>query len=243
MIKLPTLLSKGDHKTIKGEKFGYITYILYMSPYTDNSKGINLCPHASAGCAASCLFKSGLSGVYPMVAAGRRNKTERFISDRKLFIETLANEISKVILKHEDTVVIRLNGTSDIRWEKLSVFGYANIFEAFPDIQFYDYTKNPLRMVLDIPNYHLTFSRSENNDKDCKKVLALGRNVAMVFRKRPTEYMGYPVINGDESDLRFKDPEGVIVGLTYKSATGTNGKAANAKSRISGFVIEQLQTA
>lgn len=239
MFKLPALLSRHNHKTIKGEKFGYITYILYLSPYKDNSLGVNLCPHASSGCAASCLFKSGMAGMYVHVANGRRNKTERFLQDRTLFVETLAIEIDKAIKRHpNDKVVIRLNGTSDIRWEKISLYGFKNIFEVFPETQFYDYTKNPLRMDLGIANYHMTFSRSETNHKDCMKVLSSGKNVAMVFKKVPATFEGYTVINGDESDLRFKDAEGVIVGLTYKNATGKDGKAANASSRISGFVID-----
>lgn len=236
--KLPVLLTKNNHKTVKGERFGYVTYILYLSPYTDNSKGINLCPHASAGCAASCLFKSGMAGMYEHVANGRRNKTERFLNDRKLFVETLAVEISKAIARHPlETVVIRLNGTSDIRWEKIPILGFNNIFEFFPAVQFYDYTKNPLRMALQIPNYNLTFSRSETNHEDCMKVLRMGKNVAMVFRKVPLEYEGFKVIDGDLSDLRFNDQQGVIVGLTYKNATGKKGKEANAESRVSGFVI------
>jgi hypothetical protein len=160
------------------------------------------------------------------------------LENRQLFVETLDIEINKAIVRHpEDTVVFRLNGTSDIRWEKIPVNGYKNIFEAFPDVQFYDYTKNPLRMALQIPNYDLTFSRSETNHADCMKVLKLGKNVAMVFRKVPETFEGYKVINGDNSDLRFKDEKGVIVGLTYKNATGKAGKAANAESRVSGFVI------
>lgn len=237
-MKLPQLLTRHNHKTIKGEKYGYITYILYLSPHTDNSKGINLCPHATSGCASSCLFKSGMAGMYIKVANGRRAKTERFLENRSLFVETLAKEITSAISRHSDEkIVFRLNGTSDIRWEKIPVYGHKNIFELFPDIQFYDYTKNPLRMELGISNYHMTFSRSETNHNLCMAILGRGGNVAMVFRKLPAYYEGYEVINGDESDLRFKDKKGVIVGLTYKNATGAKGKEANAASRTSGFVI------
>lgn len=232
------LLTRNNHKTIKGEKFGYITYILYLSPYKDNSKGINLCPHASEGCASACLFKSGMAGLYSHVANGRRNKTEFFLENKPKFMAQLEREISLAILRHpNDKVVFRLNGTSDIRWEKIRIGTYTNIFERFPDIQFYDYTKNPLRMNLNIPNYHVTFSRNEVNDNDAFNILDQGHNVAIVFKNVPSVYRGYKVINGDESDLRFKDDNGVVVGLKYKNATGAAGKAANEASRTSGFVI------
>jgi hypothetical protein len=229
------LLTKNNHKTIKGEKLGYITYILYMSPYTQNSKGINLCPHASEGCSKACLFKSGMGGMYQNVMNGRINKSEWFLSDRVSFMEALVLEIKKAIKRHSETVVFRLNGTSDIRWEKIKIEG-KTIFELFPDVQFYDYTKNPLRMEMNIPNYRLTFSRSETNHKTAMKLLSKGHNVAMVFKKVPTEYEGYKVINGDETDLRFLDDRGVIVGLKYKNQTG---KGADNKIAFStGFAID-----
>lgn len=235
-----TLLTKNNHKTIKGEKLGYVTYIMYMSPYTDNSKGINLCPHASKGCAASCLFKSGFGGIYDKVQEGRRNKSEWFIANRSEFMLQLVTEITKAIKRHDgkDKVTFRLNGTSDIRWEKIKVLDGKTIFELFPDVQFYDYTKNPKRFDGSMPsNYHLTFSRSETNHKKAMELLAKGYNVAMVFNKLPIEFEGYKVIVGDETDLRFLDESGVIVGLTYKVNTGNGGAERNAESRTSGFVI------
>lgn len=240
------LLSRNNHKTIKGEKFGYITYILYMSPYKDNSKGINLCPHASAGCSAACLFGSGMAGLYVNVANGRRNKTEWYLENKAEFMSTLHKEIGKAIDKHKKTdpktkIVFRLNGTSDIRWEKIPVAGFKNIFEAYPKVQFYDYTKNPLRMDLGIKNYHVTFSRSETNHNQAMKILAAGHNVAMVFKTVPKKYEGFKVINGDLSDLRFKDKKGVIVGLTYKNRTG---KGSNNKiAYITGFAISATTAA
>jgi hypothetical protein len=235
-----TLLTKNNHKTIKGEKMGYVTYIMYMSPFTDNSQGINLCPHASKGCAAACLFKSGFGGMYDKVQEGRRNKTEWFLANRGEFMEQLVSEVTKLVKKHKGTdkiVTFRLNGTSDIRWEKIKI-GKKNIFEMFPDVQFYDYTKNPLRFDGSMPkNYHLTFSRSEENHAKALELLSKGNNVAMVFDKLPTTYEGYKVIVGDETDLRFKDESGVIVGLTYKVNTGKGGGERNELSRTSGFVI------
>ena len=132
--------------------------------------------------------------------------------------------------------MFRLNGTSDLSFEKYEVFRngvlYRNIFEAFAEVQFYDYTKILGRKVNDIANYHLTFSAADGNDDDVHKAIAQGYNVATVFGIKkslpmPDTYEGRPVFDGDDSDLRFLDPKGVVVGLYAK------GKA---KKDTSGFV-------
>ena len=132
--------------------------------------------------------------------------------------------------------VFLLNGSSDIAFEKYEVVRdgvmYRNIFSAFPDIQFYDYTKILGRKTVAYENYHLTFSAADGNDVDVANAIAQGYNIATVFGIKktlpmPETYMGIPVFNGDESDLRFLDPHGVIVGLYAK------GKA---KKDTTGFV-------
>jgi len=130
------------------------------------------------------------------------------------------------------TPVFRLNGTSDIRWETIPVERdgetFPNIFTAFPLLTFYDYTKLTNRR--NIPaNYHLTFSRSEENGDAALAMLWSGFNVATLFDTLPKTFWGFPVIDGTEHDLRFMDPKGVIVGLVPK------GKA---KSDTSGFVVQ-----
>lgn len=247
-MKRKPLLTANNHKTIKGEKIldtatnlPYKTYILYMSPFTANSKGINVCSHASKGCAESCLVGSGMGGMYENVRMGRVRKTEYFLSDRIGFLTQLKDEIGKLVKKHEgkDKVVFRLNGTSDLRYEKFKIFEGKNIFEVYPNVQFYDYSKNHLRFTNDLPsNYHLTFSRSEVNNDKAMELLTKGYNVAMVFKTVPTQYKKYEVINGDETDLRFLDKKNVIVGLKYKKITGTGGKEKNAAAFASGFVID-----
>jgi hypothetical protein len=234
------LLTTNNFKTLKGEKMGYRTYILYLAPATENSKGINLCPNASAGCAIACLFTSGFGGMYEKVKIGRMNKTEWFIHNRPEFLKKLDSEITAIEKRHAniDNVCIRLNGTSDIRFEKLIIREGKNIFQLHPTVQFYDYTKNPKRFDIELPaNYHLTFSRSEENEVTALNLLERGFNVAMVFNKIPTTYEGFEVINGDENDLRFRDPKGVVVGLKYKKSTGKGGGDVNADAYESGFVI------
>jgi hypothetical protein len=244
-MKKQILLTTNNAKTIKSLKVNdvetqlpFLTYILYMSPFTQNSKGINVCSHASKGCAESCLVGSGFGGMFDNVYQGRVNKTEYFLRDRVGFLFQVKEEIEKAIKKNKDKVIltIRLNGTSDLPYEKYKVFEGKNIFEIFPDVQFYDYTKNYLRFDKELPkNYHLTFSRSENNHKKSMELLKRGFNVAMVFDVLPTEFEGYKVINADLDDLRFLDDKNVICGLKYKKMTkkGSNNNLAFE----SGFAI------
>jgi len=135
--------------------------------------------------------------------------------------------------------VVRLNGTSDIRWETVK-FDYTlahdktrtvTIFELFPDVQFYDYTKLSNRKGIPA-NYDLTFSFSgrESYRIHNLKAFAQKMRVAVVFHSKdlPTEFFGKTVLNGDESDLRFLDPKDAIIGLYAKGP---------AKKDTGGFVI------
>lgn len=238
--KPKNLLSSDSLKTRKGEKHNYKTFIMYLSPFTDNSKGINLCSHASDGCADACLFNSG-NARFNRVQTSRRNKTEYFLGDRKGFLDQLDKEIGKLrkkYLKNDFELVIRLNGTSDIVFEKFVIRDNKNIFELYPDVQFYDYTKNNYRFrKVRSSNYHLTFSRSESNGDNVDEVLSNGGNVAVVFESTPETFLGYEVVNGDEDDLRFNDKENVIIGLKYKRASVKGGGAKNDEAMKSGFVV------
>ena len=220
------LLTTQNYKTVKGEKLGYYTGILYLAP--GDISGYEVCPKRSKGCTDGCLFTSGM-GPMPNVMNGRIRKTIEFFINRDVFLQQLIKDvksIEKKAKKLQMTPAIRLNGTSDIEWTR---FG---IIDQFPTIQFYDYTKVLNRLTKERPpNYYLTFSRSESNDDECSKALELGYNVAVVFDKVvPSEWKGYKVVNGDNSDVRFIDPKGVIVGLIAK------GKA---KKDESGFVIKK----
>lgn len=182
---------------------------------------------ASEGCANACLFESGFGGIYQSVKNGRLEKTEFYLSNRIAFLDKLVDEITKLEAKYkgsEYTLAIRLNGTSDISFEKQITSNGKTIFDTFKNIQFYDYTKNYKRFDKKLPdNYHLTFSLSETNFDKAIELLGRGVNVAMVMDKLVDNLFGYPVINGDETDLRFTDPKNVIVGLKYKKVTGKGG--------------------
>ena len=210
-----------------------------MSPQKQNTMGKNICPKATAGCAAACLFTAG-RGKFSNVMKGRLNKTEYFLRERDNFMNDVAKEIAKGIKKHgADKMCVRLNGTSDIPYENIPVGGFKNIMEMYPDVQFYDYTKVFNRLTKELPkNYHLTFSRAETKDNqiEADKALAMGFNIATVFAVKnetelPAEYKGVKVINGDEHDLTFLHGNGVIVGLKAKG---------EAKKDTSGFVIREF---
>ena len=221
-----------NYKTIKSEKVGVLTGIIYMSPY--NLSGKNVCPGASAGCAAACLNTAG-RGAMNVVQAARLKKTQRVFQDRQQFLWDLVNEISALRRKAKAKgmkAAVRLNGTSDLPYERYKVRDTGkNIMQLFPDVQFYDYTKLENRIVgQQLPaNYHLTFSRAEDNDHKLEAVLK-HTSAAVVFSGAlPATWRGYPVIDGDEHDARFTDAgAGVIIGLTAK------GKA---KHDASGFVV------
>lgn len=226
------LLSIGaDVKTKKGIKQGYMTGIMYLSP--GSLSGKNLCPFASVGCLKTCLYTAG-RGVFEPVKNARMARSSLYSNNRPEFFAKLVSEITKLIqkAKRKNMIpVVRLNGTSDIPFELMPVLGKPNIMSHFPDIQFYDYTKNPHRFNKILPvNYHLTFSRSESNEQDIK-LLPEGVNVAVVFTKVLTGDIFYSrtVIDGDVSDLRFLDPRKSVVGLTAK------GKA---RKDTSGFVLK-----
>jgi len=231
------LLTVGNPKVAKGEKFGYMTSILHLAPSI--LSGFNTCPMATAGCSAACLNTAGRGGIVKRgettnaIQRARIAKTVEFFNNRDAFMLQLVKEIRNAIKlaeKHELKPAFRLNGTSDIRWETLPVGDAKNIFELFPTVQFYDYTKIANRR--DIPaNYDLTFSLAENNDRDAVAARNANMNIAVVFKAVPSHFLigdvMVPVINGDESDLRFLDPKRVIVGLKAK------GKA---KHDTTGFV-------
>ena len=247
------LLSVGNPKTLKGMTQGYMTYILHLAPAT--LSGHNTCPKATAGCIAACLNTAGRGGMFKkgentnVIQKARIRKTVFFYEERAGFFEWLVADIKLAIkqaAKQGLVPVFRLNGTSDISWEKYTVevdgVAYINIFAAFPNVQFYDYTKVLGRKVNNIANYHLTFSAADGNDADVMSAMTQGYNIAVVFGIKkgsamPETYKFMPVFNGDESDLRFLDPSNSVVGLYAK------GKAKKDTSGFVKFPVMMLKAA
>lgn len=232
--KSKNLLSiSADAKTIKGETIGYLTGILYLAPAKTTK--YNTCSMAHlAQCDKACLYSAG-RGAFNSVQQSRIDKTLYFYEAREEFMRQLSANIKALIKKAQLKglkPLVRLNGTSDIRWENVPFESYANIFEAFPEVQFYDYTKDANRK--DLPsNYDLTFSYSGVSSfvPYVNKAQNKGMRMAVVFRKEssiPTVFKGIRVVSGDNSDVRHLDDQGVIVGLYAK------GKA---KTDTTGFVV------
>jgi hypothetical protein len=221
------LLSTTNYKTSKGEKLGILTGILYLAPA--KISGYEVCPMRSAGCTAACLYTAGM-GAFSNVQQARIKKTKMFFEQREEFFKLLHKDIKSLIAKAKKenlTPAIRLNGTSDINWVRFK------IFEQYPEVQFYDYTKMLNHLTKDVDNYHITFSKNESNDVDCKIALERGYNVAVVFNTKkgvslPPSWNNYPVYDGDDTDVRFYDPDNHVIGLRAKGM---------AKKDNSGFVI------
>ncbi len=251
------LLSFNNPKTKKGEVVSdYLTAIMHLSPINTKIcpyQDIAGCKEACLNTAGrGGIIKKG--ETTNVIQEARKRKTNLYLEDRNTFMSYLITDIQKFVRyceKKDKLPCIRLNGTSDIQWENIYVgnmeqysldttdiklfnkkeqsLDCQNIFELFPDVQFYDYTKIPTRKVSDYKNYHLTWSYSEANMKYANWFDKIAYNIAVVFNgDMPIHFKGREVINGDETDLRFLDKQNVIVGLKAK------GKA---KHDMSGFVI------
>ena len=223
------LLCIQNAKTVKGQKKGYLTGILYLA--SSDESGYQVCPMAkTAGCEDPCLDFAG-RGKFERTRKSRIRKTRLLFEDRALFLDLVRKDIKALIRKAERENLIpcvRLNGTSDLWWYE--------IIKEFPTLQFYDYSKMYSRSNHNLKNYHVTLSAGKNTTTPAiSRMLHSGNNVAVVFRAKNSNnhifIMGkkWPLINGDDTDLRFLDPAGVVVALTAK------GKA---RKDYSGFVRE-----
>jgi hypothetical protein len=234
-------------KTVKGEKLGYLTGVLYLAPA--KLSGYQTCPMASlAQCEEACLNTAGLGGVYSSIQKSRIAKTKRFFEAREAFMSDIVKSIRALIklarkprrvkgrFAKAFQVLVRLNGTSDIRWENVPVtidgIEYRNLMEAFPDIQFYDYTKLSNRKGIP-DNYDLTFSYSgvKAYAPQVAKARAALMRIAVVFRHVqgiPKSFIGMKCIGGDNSDVRHIEKQNVVVALYAKG---------RAKLDQSGFVV------
>jgi hypothetical protein len=237
--RIPLISIDTNAKTVKGQKEGFLTGILYIAPA--NLSGYNTCGMASiADCIKACLNTAGLGGVYSSIQEARIKKARLYFEHREVFMHNIVLDIKKLIAraaKKGFTPLVRLNGTSDIKWENVPLIvdgvDYPNIMAVFPDIQFYDYTKIANRV--DLPkNYDLTFSYSGvlKYQKYVNIAMKNKMRIAVVFRTEkhiPTKFLGLPCISGDNTDIRHIEAGNVIVALYAK------GKA---KKDNTGFVVD-----
>ena len=231
---------ESNPKLVKNQLVGVLSAPLHLSPAS--LSGNNVCPMASRGCRAACLHTAGNPLFKKGKYKARLAKTQAYFKQRKAFVALIAFEIEALEIKAKRLgmqCAVRLNATSDIAWERIPVNAngkdYKNLMHAFNKVEFYDYTKitkralswaNPLSSWP--KNYHITFSKAEDNDSSVELVLLAGGNVAAVFDKVPRFYKGYTVEDGDLHDFRPLDTKGCIIGLKAKG---------DAKTDTSGFVI------
>lgn len=230
------LLSQENVKLLKGGRGRGMG--LSLAPATIS--GYEVCASRSEACTRHCIFTSGhgrpelvrKDGVHT-VWWSRIVKTLWLMRDRQGFLEKLCRDVA-----NNRQAAIRLNVFSDWQWERQRVtlpesfrrYGidpgsYRNIFEIFPEVQFYDYTKHFKRMFRETPvNYHLTFSLTETNRSEAEVVLKSGLNVAAVMKQKQGTLFGFPVLDGDEHDLRFLDPAPYVIGLSPKGSLKTDPK-------------------
>ena len=217
------LLSTANPKIQKGTARGYLSFILHLAPA--DLSGHEVCPKRTKGCTDACLNTAGRGGMFRkgettnVIQRARIRKTKMFFEARDAFMLALEQDINKGIRQAKRLglkPVFRLNGTSDLSWEKYG------IIEKFPQVQFYDYTKVLGRKIAHLPNYHLTFSAADGNDADVARALSAGMNVTVVYDRIPEG-----VYSADEDDLRFLDPAVGIIGLKAKG---------RAKKDTTGFV-------
>jgi len=233
-------------KIIKTDKVLDIdTYVMYLAP--SNLSGKNVCAMATKECISGCLNTSGRAKMdksYEMMMNARINKTKFLYSNRNEFNTMLFNEIKNAAnrtAKKDKGFAVRLNGTSDLNPILFKNNGQ-NILEAFPQVQFYDYTKvlNRIELTEKYPNYDITFSFSGYNWSDCIVALKNNIRVAVIFdvnknAELPSTFNGVPVIDGDKYDYRPLDSKNVIVGLRWKSI---RDKKANDEIKASPFVVK-----
>lgn len=253
---MPLLLTRGvsNPKTRKRAPDGreIRNVILHLAPASLADPRRNACPWSTAGCRAACLNSAGRGQIRgPLlretlenhaIHATRMRRTREFWADRAGFVDRLAVEIGTLARSCERrnaVAAVRLNGTSDIPWESQRGTDGRTLFERFPSVQFYDYTKGEQRARKSVSemrwplNYHLTYSRTESDSAEkIRDLLAFGVSVAVVFANDlPAEWNGARVIDGTTHDFRFTDPRGVVVGLRALGRGALD---------TSGFVVRDL---
>jgi len=227
------ILGTASTKTVKGEKLGYLTAIVYLTP------DLQLCPYSVISkCLEGCLYTAG-RGAFNSIQLQRKSKTLFFKNNIRGFMLSLCADIwalERRALKLGLIPLVRLNGTSDILWENITIENSGlTIFQVFPNIDFYDYTKHPKRKLegKTANNYDLTYSYSGATPE---KITNAGfsnpdnKRISVVFMRKediPKSFNNFKVIDGDNTDLRHIEPKNVIVSLYAKGA---------AKRDTHGFV-------
>lgn len=225
------LLSPFNDKTPKGEGLGWLTAMLYLAPHTLGGPK-TLCPHSTEGCRAACLYAAG-RGSFQKTKTARLRRTALWHADRRAFMARLVDDLIYMTDRAEAEgmrVAVRLNGTSDILWEREPVGQLEHtLLTLFPQVQFYDYTRTPIEHRRLAPNYRLTYSLADDPLERAVAYLRAGQSVAAVVpEEEKAAHESWfvlrdqmvTVIDGDLHDLRFLDPDPALVLLRPKGAAG-----------------------
>lgn len=223
-------------KVEKGRKYSIETAVLYLA--AGSLSGLNLCPDASPGCLSNCL-KFGFHLGMEMQTRAQLEKTYWLVLFPGDFLRQLEREIERFetrARKKGMQPALRLNGTSDVRWE------VTGIMQRFPGVQFYDYTKIPLSDRETVRNYHLTYSVSElpGSLERGKEYARNGHSFAVVVGDKERtqkgtremqrqilesgEFEGFPAVDGNQTDARMLDPKGSAVVLRAIAGAATKDK-------------------
>ena len=211
-----------------------------------------ICSHASKACLRACVSSTGLSKAFPNINETRRLKTDMLLQQTDRFLARLEHEIREVLSEFSGSglqPLFRMNAFSEIRWERLA----PHLF-SLPGFIAYDYAANPERLGATPENYHLTFSRKEDNEPETLRQLSRGQNCAVVFheigsyaghgayaQRLPGTWLGYKVIDGDISDHRSLDPiapagaPGYVVGLRLKGSISQRQDAIDTGFSLPAF--------
>lgn len=235
----------GNPKTMKGAAQGYLTAVLHLAPHNLADPSRSVCPYATPACIAVCLNTAGRGGIIRkgestnVIQEARKRRTLEFFADRQGFAARLLDDARRVARKAKREglkVAFRLNGTSDLDWQRIAPDFVAQLAQLG---SLYDYTKSWRKAARTGPgepiDYTLSYTGEGGNPAACKQELQRGGKVAVVFAVKPSQplpetFLGARVVDGDEHDLTFLRPPGIVIGLRAK------GKARKA-SVESPFVV------
>lgn len=237
-------LTTANPKLDKCTRKGYLAAGLFLAPADLAGTGHDLCPNRTPQCTALCLNTAGRGQMTTTQNARIRKTHEALAMGLRSFATIhLVHEIAaheRAAKKISMRPLVRLNGTTDIPWERVTMPGGYNLMQLFSRVTFADYTKHPTRVLTNTQtNYHLILSRSENNETTCLEHLKLGHRVAIVFstpkgKRLPRHWYGFPVHDGDLHDAHFLWPKASVIGLRAKG----RAKTTTTRSYLEqGFVV------
>lgn len=218
----------GNPKTQKSIPYGYLTGVLHLAPHDSaDPGGHSVCPHATPSCIALCLNTSGRGGIIKTgettnaILEARKRRTRGFWHDRSEFASQLTRDARKLSARATKLglkLALRLNGTSDLDWERINPT-MVDTLSRFSVL--YDYTKSTAKAKRTADRIDYTLSWTGENDAKCLEHVAAGGKLAVVFALKPNEalprfWRDIPVVDGDSHDLTFLRPKACIIGLRAK---------------------------